>query len=139
MHLKKQIGYLNTGLFVGATMLVAGVVHSNALHQLPGVLLDQEAAENWDQMLQGLSASTGAIWTFLLLGIFGPSFYILRERARSLALASGEETTPQSIDEWLAEKGLKIQLPQILAQVIALLSPLIAGGPAAPLLHLVTG
>ena len=136
-HLRKQIAHLNTALFVGAIMLVAGVVHASALHQLPGILIDREAAAAWARILNGLSASTGTIWTFLLLGIFGPSLYVVRERARRLA--AGEASAKEDMDKWLADNGLKIQGPSLLTQILALLGPLIAGGPAAPLLHLVTG
>lgn len=138
-HLKDKFRHLNTALFVGATMLVAGIVHASAMHRLPGVLIDKAGAENWDQLVQGMSASTGAVWTLILLGIYVPSLLVLQTRARHLALSSVEEKTPQKIDEWLLKNGLTSQLSQKLAQVLALLSPLIIGGPAAPFLQLVTG
>jgi hypothetical protein len=138
-HLQDKFRHLNTTLFVGATMLVAGVVHAGAMHRLPGVLIDKAGTENWDQLVQGMSASTGAVWTLILLGIYVPSLLVPQTRARHLAISSAQEKTPQKIDEWLLNNGLTSQLSQKLVQILALLSPLIIGGPAAPFLQMVTG
>jgi len=134
MHLRTQTRNINTALFAGAIMLVAGVVHAGAIHRLPNVLLAESATSSWDELIQGLSASTGAVWTFILLGIYLPTLAVLRTRARTLAFEAVDEKTPEKIEQWLASQGLTVHFPQSLAQIGALLSPLLIGGPASPLI-----
>ena len=141
MHLRNQMRHLNTALFVGATILVAGIVWAIAMHRLPSALLDDIGAETLDELIHGLSTSMGAIWSLILVGIYLPSIWLVRARVRQLALDSLGENgkTPKQVSEWLAENGLSAQLSQRFAQLAALLGPLIIGGPAAPLLQLLTG
>jgi hypothetical protein len=135
--LKDQIRKLNMTLFVGATMIVAGIVFANAMHLLPGALLEEARAEDWNQLVDGLSASMGAVWTLILLSIYLPSILVLRIRARELALGATEGETSHDVNEWQSKHGLSPQFRDKLVQIIALLSPLIVGGPAAPFLRLI--
>lgn len=137
--LKDQIRKLNTTLFVGAAMIVAGIVHANATHLLPGVLLNETRAAEWNELVGGLSASMGAVWTFILLGIYLPSIAVIRMRARELAVGAAASGASRDVDEWQSSHGLTPQFRDSLVQVIALLSPLIIGGPAAPLLQFLAG
>ena len=59
---------------------------------------------------------------------------MLRTRARRLALEAVDEKTPEKIEQWLASQGLTVHFPQSLAQIGALLSPFLIGGPAPPLI-----
>lgn len=138
-HLRLQFRNLNTILFVGAAVLVIGIVHASSLHRMPIGFLNEDVANHLDQLVNVLSASTGAVWTLLLLSIYLPSILILRNRARKLAEGSGSAKGPDEITTWLSKNGLVIELPQKLARIAAILSPLIVGGPAAPLLQLLTG
>ena len=137
--LKDQIRDLNMTLFVGATMIVAGIVYANAMHALPGALLDNARVEEWNQLIDGLSASMGAVWTLILLSIYLPSILVLRIRARELVPAAKEGETPSDMNEWQSKHGLAPKFRDNLVQIIALLSPLIVGGPAAPFIRLLTG
>jgi hypothetical protein len=134
LHLRNQTRYINTALFAGAIMLVAGVVHAGAIHRLPDVLLAESDTARWDELIRGLSASTGAVWTFILLGIYLPTLAALHTRARTLAFEAVDEKTPEKIEKWLANHGLTFHFSQSLAQIGALLSPLLIGGPASPLI-----
>ena len=134
LHLRNQTRYINTALFAGAIMLVAGVVHAGAIHRLPDVLLAESATSSWDELIQGLSASTGAVWTFILLGIYVPTLAVLHTRARTLAFEAVDEKTPEKMEQWLASHGLTFHFPQSLAQIGALLSPFLIGGPASSLI-----
>jgi hypothetical protein len=61
LNLRNQSHYINTAFFAGAIMLVAGVVHAGAIHRLPDVLLAESDTSSWDELIQGLSAGTGAV------------------------------------------------------------------------------
>jgi hypothetical protein len=98
------------------------------------VLLAESDRSDWNELVQGLSASTGAVWTFILLGIYLPTLAVLHIRARALAFEAVDEKTPEKIEQWLANHGLDFHLSQSLAQTGALLSPFLIGGPASQLL-----
>jgi hypothetical protein len=134
LHLRNQTRYINAALFAGAIMLVAGVVHAGAIHRLPVVLLAESDRSDWNELVEGLSASTGAVWTFILVGIYLPTLAVLHIRARALAFEAVDEKTPEKIEQWLANHGLDFHLSQSLAQTGALLSPFLIGGPASQLL-----
>ncbi len=139
-HLRRQTRRLNTALFVGATMIVAGIVHAIALHRLPGALLDEAGAEELNALVHALSTGIGAVWTFILLGIYLPAALILRWRALELAHAElPDDAPPETVSAWLSENGLTSHAVQQLARIAALLGPLLVGGPAAPFLQLLTG
>lgn len=134
LHLRNQTRHINAALFAGAIMLVAGIVHAGAIHHLPDVLLAESDRSGWDELIRGLSASTGAVWTFILLGIYLPTLAVLHTRARTLAFEAVDEKTPEKIEQWLANHGLTFHFSQSLAQIGALLSPFLIGGPASQLL-----
>lgn len=134
LHLRNQTRHINAALFAGAIMLVAGVVHAGAIHRLPDVLLAESDRASWDELIQGLSASTGAVWTFILLAIYLPTLALLHTRARMLAFEAVDDKTPEKIEQWLASHGLTFHFSQSLAQIGALLSPFLIGGPASSLI-----
>jgi len=139
-HLREQLVRLNTALFIGATMLVAGIVHAIALHKLPGALLNEALGEELNIVVHALSTSAGAIWTFLLLGIYLPAAFTLRRRASELARSEvSGDPTHENVNTWLAENGLSSRMTQQLARIAALLGPLLVGGPAGAFLQLLTG
>lgn len=139
-RLRRQTRRLNTALFVGATMIVAGIVHAIALHRLPGALLDEARADELNSVIHALSTGIGAVWTFILLGIYLPAALILRWRALELAHSElPDDAPPDTVSEWLSEHGLTSHAVQQLARIAALLGPLLVGGPAAPFLQLLTG
>ena len=91
-------------------------------------------------MVHALSTGTGAVWTFILLGIYLPAALILRRRALELAHAElPDDATLDKVSVWLSEHGLTSHAVQQLARIAALLGPLLVGGPAAPFLQLLTG
>ncbi|MDJ0909499.1 MAG: hypothetical protein QNI99_09905 [Woeseiaceae bacterium] len=139
LTIKTRLRWLNRTLFVGAVVLVAGVVHADAVHRLPSVLMIEVNADAWNELIGALSASSGAIWTFLLLGIYLPSIVVLRLRVRALAEDSVEQRTPEHVENWLKNHGLTVQFPQMIAQVGAIISPFLVGGPASPLIGLFGG
>ena len=121
-------------------MIVAGIVHAIALHRLPGALLDEAKTEELNVVVHALSTGTGAVWTFILLGIYLPAALILRQRALELAHTElPDDATLDKVSVWLSEHGLTSHAVQQLARIAALLGPLLVGGPAAPLLQLLTG
>jgi len=137
--LKFQFHRMHVILFTGAILLVVGIVHANAVHNLPNALLETSYAEAWKKLTVGLSTSAGAIWTLILIGLYLPGIAALRLRAHAVADRAVAREESESIAEWLADHGLTFQFPQRLAQLAALVSPFVIGGPASPLLGLLGG
>ena len=60
-------------------------------------------------------------------------------RVREMALASVEEQTPEHLENWLKNHGLTVKFPQMIAQIGAIISPFLIGGPASPRIGLFGG
>lgn len=137
--LRRQLQYMNTVLFTGAILLVVGVVHANSVHHLPDAFLSESDLEVWKTLITSLSASTGAVWTLILIGFYLPSVAVLRLRAQAVAKKAVTNNKAGTTSEWFESHGLTVQFPQRLAQFAALISPFLVGGPASPLLGLLGG
>jgi len=137
--LRHQVRRVNTILFTGAILLVVGIVHANAVHHLPDVFLRDDDLATWKSLVTSLSASTGAVWTMILISIYLPSIAVLRFRAHAVAKVALMGNEAETVSGWFAEHGLSVGFPQQLAQLAALISPFIVGGPASPLLGLLGG
>lgn len=137
--LRHQARRVNTILFSGAILLVVGIVHANAVHHLPDVFLRDDDLDTWKSLVTSLSASAGAVWTMILIGIYLPSIAVLRFRAHAAAKVAVTGNEAETVSGWFAEHGLSVGFPQQLAQLAALISPFIVGGPASPLLGLLGG
>jgi len=80
----------------------------------------------------GLLRIWGVFYTTLLVAIYLPALFLLRQRADRVA---GAEATPAAHDEWLAKRGLKVSIPEALPRIVALLAPILAAD-ASKLLNL---
>ena len=134
--LRYRIRQLNTVLFAGAIVLVAGIVHVSVTHRLPGIFCDTACAEQLDSFVNLLSTSLGAIWTLVLLAVYVPATWIVHNDAHRVATDIPANDSHKKVSGWLADNGLSAALPGKLLRAGALLSPFLAGGPAGPLIQL---
>lgn len=138
-HLKAQVGRLRRILYLGAGVLVAGTLQTAATHQLPVTLLAEGSARSFQLIARSISTSTGAVWTLLLLAIYLPSAFVLRQRALGLAEEAQRRGQAESVEGWFGRLGLESSFTQHLARLSAILGPLVTGGPVAALLNLLGG
>lgn len=138
-RLRARLRSLRLALYLGAAILVAGVLHAVAVHQLPLPLLEQDAASVLDRAGKSVSAAMGLLWTLLLLGIYAPAALILRQDALRLAQAATATDSESSRSEWLSKNHLAVPLWQQLTSLLAILAPLLAGGPGATLIEILVG
>jgi hypothetical protein len=64
---------------------------------------------------------------------------VLRSRATELASRENPSSSPADRDDWLAKRDLNASFGQGLRNVVAMLSPLLAGLPTSALLQALTG
>lgn len=132
-HLVRQLRRLQVLLYVSALALVAGVVEVTALMRWSTVLLPSSAAADAIRSLATIwPAIVGTTYTLLLIAVFVPAMAILAHRGRALA----PDRDPKAADRWMEEQGLRSPLTAQVSRVLAVLGPLLAGGPAPLLLDL---
>jgi hypothetical protein len=137
--LRLQATRLQKILYAGAAILVVGCLHVAAIHNLPLPFLDPDAREAVREAGKGIVAATGLLWTLLLLGIFLPAAAVLRSDALGVADRQGLKPTDPNLRDWLKDQQLDYPLAKQIRHLVAALAPLLAGGPGAVLLDVVTG
>ncbi len=127
-------------MHTGAALLIAGVAETSALHKwpateplvagCPAVPVPGDAVVQ--SVASSISTSVGTIFSMVLAAAYLPLGIILRQRAYRL-IKPWERT-----EAWLAVHGFALLPTQQLANVLLILSPLIAGGPVSYLLSLLS-
>ena len=123
-----RLASLRRWLYVAAALLVAGLLEVAFLLHWPVARLASPEAEAVAQLAAAVTTEAGTLLSILLALTYGSAAWILHERARSLAPAEAGEG-------WLKERGFGSTLGQHLVRVVALLAPLVAGGPLTALLE----
>jgi len=131
-------------LFVSAAVLVSGVSALTALYLWPLVFVagtpgSAQAVANAEAIKEVaivMSLSTGSLYSLFLLTSFFPAAYYLDRAVRELATAGG--VLPTGLEEWLQEHSLTLSPMTELKPILAVLSPLVAGGSASALINLFT-
>ena len=130
-------------LYAGAGLLVSGVSAVTAFYLWPVVFVPPEApaavtsAETIKSVAAVVALATGSIDSLLLLGVFLPAAYHLHKCAERLV--SSQEVAPGDREKWLEEKRLALSPAQQLKPILAVLSPLLAGGSASALINIFVG
>ena len=88
---------------------------------------------------QTASLAAGVVYTSLLAAIFLPALAILRTRLRALAEVECPGKTEEEQTKWLTQRGLIATLPKQVASALAVLAPLLVGGPGSLLAKLLGG
>jgi hypothetical protein len=138
-HLRRQVTRLRSVLYLGAALLVAGTVQNAAMHEIPVALTNGPQAQDLSKLARTVCAATGTFWTLLLTAVYVPCAVVLRSRATELASRENPSSSPADRDDWLAKRDLNASFGQGLRNVVAMLSPLLAGLPTSALLQALTG
>lgn len=133
-------------LYVGALTLVAGTLQASALYSW-GITLMPSAdilpdLVNYDSskptgIPQLMGAFNGAFYSILLAVIFVPAFIQLGEIADRLVGEESPNATEPERNAWFVNHALDYSVPRQLFSALAILSPLLAGGPLTSLLEVV--
>lgn len=134
LRIKRSIQTLQYALYLGAVVFVAAVVEFHAFQHwlLTGVA--ETSLERATAAANMGVAVNGGIYALLLGAVFLPAYFLLHQRARRLAQQAVPNSTPREQDKWIEEEGLSPSLHRHLGNILALLSPLLAGSPLSGLL-----
>jgi hypothetical protein len=85
------------------------------------------------------SGIAGAFYSLLLASMFLPAFALVRLKLRDLALNECPETfTEIERSKWLADHDLEASIPRQITAALAVLAPILVGGPGSELLKNLT-
>jgi hypothetical protein len=126
-------------LYTGAAALVAGTLEVSALYtwavqQLPAT---SEYAAGSKIIPEAMGWLAGSFYSILLAAIFVPTFSILRYEAEHLADKAKPNKPAVVREKWLVDHAIATSIPKQFVSAIAVLAPLIAGGPLSQLLELI--
>lgn len=123
-------------LYFGAFVLVAGTLHSSALYHWANSIFDTGA-----YVPEGVSfsvvmgAMNGAFYSILLASIFVPGLTLLRLTVSRLANAANVGVTSEERARWISINSLDVSIPKGVLSALAVLAPLIIGGPGVSMLQ----
>jgi hypothetical protein len=127
---------LSVAIYFGAVLLVVCVAHINAQYSWPAALLEPGTTDEltktdlpkaFTALADQASFEYGIIFTLVLIGLFLPTWVVLRRRAWEVARARKPDKTQGDQQKWLESEGLGFTSIQRVAQFLALLAPAGAG------------
>lgn len=131
-------------LYVGALALVTGALQSSALYSWGVTMIPSEMlkAYNFDPskstgIPQLMGALNGAFYSILLGVIFAPAFIQLGAIADRLLEQAKPNAVESERNTWRLEYALDSSVPQKLLSALAILSPMLAGGPLTSLIEII--
>lgn len=110
---------------LAALFLVAGVLHMGAWTQWAGATLSAEADAALDQVAVGVTLFWSTTFTVMIAGFYVPVAIRLNRSAETVMDDAGIAIADRH--KWLADRGLSFRPAEQLPQIVAMLSPLIAG------------
>ncbi len=122
---------LQSLLFLGAAVLVIGVLNVRQLLLWPAGFLGEGDAASVKTLVGGYSATLGFYWTMILVALYLPATLALRHESSLLAHRALPEATPKEHRKWLSEEKLSPSVAAQLSHLLAVVSPVLAGGPLA--------
>ena len=122
-------------LYAGAAVLSVGVVQMHTFYAWPSAWLGEEG-ESVHQMARAISTANGAFFTLLLLSLYLPAAAVLRARSDIVSRQLPAELPDEERSKWFAQVGLDTSPIKEMTRIIALLAPLLAGGPLGTVLDL---
>lgn len=128
--LRRRITRLQALLLIGAAALAMRAIEMYLLYRWPGAWLTGPDAHSVDDIALAVSTAYGAFFTGVLASIYLPTAFLLRARAGALADGASVDNQ-QDRDGWLEKSGLKLVPLKEFAHLLAILAPLLAGGPLA--------
>lgn len=129
---------LQTVLFAGAAVLVAGVIEIDALYQwaVARTNLGDDSKAAATLITSAASVSTGTFFSLFLASAYVPAAVILRRRGSALAERVLPGELPAARTDWLEKNGLGSSVSTQVSTLVALLGPILAGGPLNAVGHM---
>lgn len=131
--LNAQSRRLQSVLYAGAAVLVAGVIEVDALYHWALSMTSLSAQAK--AITTSATVPTGTFFSLFLAAAYVPAALILRERGLALAQAVLPLEGPAARGQWLQSNGLAISVTSQVASLLALLGPVLAGGPLNAFAH----
>jgi hypothetical protein len=121
---------LKTVLFAGAAVLIAGILELDSLYRWAASVAGITKPENAATLISAAAAvPTGTFFSLFLAAVYVPAALILRERGAALVrIALPGAGLPEQA-RWLEEHGLTTPVSSQITALVALLGPVLAGGP----------
>lgn len=126
--LHEKFETLRSYLYLGALLMVTGLMALRGFFFVPKPYLADHEVAAYEAMVDALLVYQGSVYVLMLAAMFGLPYVFLSQRARGLAegitvLQDGHAARRA----WLEQNGLKTKLNDLIAQMVAILSPLLAG------------
>ena len=126
---------LRNVLYVGAIMLVTGVVNMGAWMRWPSALfMDVSEDSAIIGMALGVTTYWGAVFTLITISAYVPAAMYLRTRALYLFRNDHPGKSVAEEEQWLEKQGLTVSPGTQMAPIVAMISPLVAS-PIGALLN----
>jgi hypothetical protein len=127
-------------LYIAAIALVAGTLEVSALYAWAASLVNAKRALGVDTSVisDTMGAVGGSYYSLLLATIFVPVFVALRNRAEEITDRAREKIPVVDQAKWFTENPIESSIPRQIISALAVLAPLIAGGPLTQLLAKLT-
>jgi hypothetical protein len=136
-HLRSQQQRIRELLYLGAVLMVLGVIEMYQLWHWHGVHLPQAEAVISDRLARSIAAGFGGFFTAVLLAVYVPSALVVGTESRQLVqseLASREgDTSPAEVAKALESHGFASSPLEHMGRIAALLGPVAAGFMGGPL------
>lgn len=134
LHLSR----LRNVLYIGAIMLVCGIVNMGAWMRWPAALLrNPDHVEAFTGMALGVTTYWGAAFTVITIAAYVPPVLYLRSQALRLHERQYPEVSAAEREKWLRSEGFTISEGAKPAPIIAMAGPLLAG-PLSSILNIVS-
>jgi hypothetical protein len=128
--LRVQNRRLQSVLFAGAAVLVAGIIELDALYGWAASVASLAKPDNSAAILiTAATVPTGTFFSLFLTAVYVPAALILRDRAAALARIALPGTAMPEQARWLQENGLATPVSSQITSLVALLGPVLASGP----------
>lgn len=128
--LRIQNRRLQSVLFAGAAVLVAGIIELDSLYRwavtTAGITTPKDAVS---VISAAATVPTGTFFSLFLTAVYVPAALILREHASTLARIALPGTAEPVQAKWLQENGLITPISSQITSLLALLGPVLASGP----------
>ncbi len=128
---RDRLHTLQQSFLILSAVLVTSTLSASLFFHLPTEMFNFEGNSASKEALisyaRGLSVFWGAIYTLTLIAVFAPPVVVLLHRLRAFARQKLGKESPSEYQEWLADEHLDFSVRKQLANLAALLAPLMAG------------
>jgi hypothetical protein len=116
-------------LYISAVWLVTGTFAVGTMYYVPTIWLDEGSATELREISRQMAALTGGLSSIFLLSVYIPTQMMLYHQALELACRKFTADEAKSPQEWLEKRGLATNYWGTIPTVVAVLGPMLAGGP----------